>query len=321
MPRWQIKQYARPDYLPETCRKLWQLQTEELLARRQNSDIYHCDASGASWIVKRCFEPGTNLVSESTAQAEYAALERLYNSAIAVYREAISPRPLGYIKELGVVAMSWERGQPMTQLILRFLGTTDSAENYGRMAGGWLERFHRLHVLPVGKNDFEQKLEYLQGHIVTKQLSGDPLLKQVVIALKERVSEASSVYMPYSWIHSDFKTDNLLVDGSRVIGLDPSLQHENSVIFDIVPFLIHLDLLRWHPRGMLFKNKLAALETGFMSGYRTITQDWKLPIAWLKCEMLSQSYTRLLIRDGANLGFKGKVFRKSLGYSLSALIA
>jgi hypothetical protein len=320
MPRWPVNRYARPDFLPEACRNKWRFQTEHLLARRQNSDIYRCKTPEATWIVKRCFEPGTDIISAPAALAEFSALERLYSAAIAAHTETLSPRPFGCIKELGIVAMSWERGQCMTHHFLKFLGTIDAAEKYGRAAGDWLERFHGLHLLPERRNDFGQKWDYLHGHIAANKLSGDHLLQQVLNVLRSRVSVASSICMPYSWIHSDFKSDNLLVDGARVIGLDPYLQHENAVIFDIVPFLIHLDLLRWHPRGLFFRRKLAAVEAGFLSGYGAITPEWKLPIGWLRCEMLSQGYVRLLLaKNGAQVGFQQRAYRQVLDHSIAKL--
>jgi hypothetical protein len=97
--------------------------------------------------------------------------------------------------------------------------------------------------------------------------------------------------MPASWVHGDMKSDNVLVDGDKAFGLDLHLIHENTVAYDLAPFLNHLGLLRWTPRGALQRRKLDIVAECFLRAYSPDAAGWRLPIAWLRTYLLLQVAT------------------------------
>ena len=78
------------------------------------------------------------------------------------------------------------------------------------------------------------------------------------------------------------KTDNLLIDGSRVVGLDAQLSHENTVAYDMAPSFNHLRLLRWSARGLRRRRAAAIVAENFAQSYSAAARDWTLPVVWLR---------------------------------------
>jgi len=67
------------------------------------------------------------------------------------------------------------------------------------------------------------------------------------------------------------------------------LLDENTVAYDLVPFLIHARLLRWSSRGWWPPGKLDALVTGFLGAYDRDWAAWEPALSWLRAYMLMQS--------------------------------
>lgn len=196
------------------------------------------------------------------------------------------PKPIGLLYEAGILAMTWEAGQPMTATLLS--GDRQSAGQCGTVAGDWLRRFHQLHSLTAQTSEFQGKLNFIRQELDLFKPVRDPLLQHASRVLEKHLAAAAAVRLPVSWIFSDFKSDNLLVRDGRAVALDAQLEYENTVIHDIVPFLIHLELLRWSPRGLFRWCELAYAGQRFLAAYSPLADNWRLPIAWLKTEMLLQ---------------------------------
>jgi len=116
----------------------------------------------------------------------------------------------------------------------------------------------------------------------------EPLLRRAAGVLVDRASDAAAQSMPASWLHGDMKTDNLLVDGDDMTGLDVQMDIENTVAYDLAPFLNHLCLLRWSPRGLLQRRKLDRMAQAFLHAYSPEAGHWKLPLLWLRTYLLIQ---------------------------------
>ena len=122
--------------------------------------------------------------------------------------------------------------------------------------------------------------------------------------------------MPASWVHGDMKSDNILLDATGTTGLDARLLHENTVAYDLAPFLNHARLLRWSSRGWWGARKLDALVAGFLGGYDGDRAAWKPALTWLQAYMLMQS-----LASAATPGWRGAISRAPLRVELPRAIA
>jgi len=260
---------------------------EGMVARRDNSRVFRARNSGQVIAIKECFRPKTLIPDPATAEAEYKALDSVARMTLLASRSAIAPLPLILRREHGVYAMTWIGGRPATDLLLSDGTLPAQAEALGAGAGAWLRHLHAMHPLPPRPGDYPTKLEFVNR---LAEAAGDDmsLVRRAASILLERASTAAAIALPASWIHGDMKSDNLLVDDNRVMGLDLQLVDENTVAYDLAPFLNHLHLLRWSRRGLWRHRNLAVMAAAFLRAYSADTPHWCLPLAWLRVYLLLQ---------------------------------
>lgn len=273
--------------MPEDFCETFRLKSVRLVAIRNNSLIYRCNSAEGELAVKCCLDPATGRADPQAARCEFISLQQLAEATEAAGEARLAPNPVGLLGEEGIIAMTWEPGQPMTRLLLSSFNQSQLGHACGTAAGDWLRRFHLLHPLVERASDFRGKLSFIENELAGQGLEHDRLLEHARGSLRKHAAAAEAVRLPVSWAYGDFKSDNLLVHGTQVLALDVQLQHENSVIHNIVPFLVHLELLRWSPRGLLNWRVLTQARTGFLAAYSPTAHDWRLPIAWLQTAMLS----------------------------------
>jgi hypothetical protein len=251
--------------------------------------------------VKLCIDRTTGCVDCTGAQDEFVALQRVSAAARLQGVQCLTPVPIGCLEEEGILVTSWETGIPMTSRLIAAFKRRQETQQIGRMAGEWLRAFHQLGAQPAQCNDFFKKLAAIDYRVSENKASKqNGVVSLALMFLKEHVRAASTVPMPVSWIHGDFKSDNLLVNQHGALALDVQLRHVNSVIYDITPFLLHLELMQWSWRGYLCRSRLDAAANGFLDAYvLSSATEWRLPIIWLKVEMLIQ---RCLSNEGATKG-------------------
>jgi hypothetical protein len=200
--------------------------------------------------------------------------------------------------------MTWEPGAELTGLLLSRETSARAGLEFGKVAGEWLKLFHRLGNRPETSNDLPEKIPYFRDKVAS--LSCCPhAITDCLHKLDATAERAGRIRLPVSWVFGDFKSDNLLVNGKHAIAIDVQLLHTNAVIYNLAQFLVHLDLLRWTPRGILKRPVLEATAKGFLSAYLPNTNDWHLPIVWLRTIMLLQRG----MDAAAETGLKGQLHR------------
>jgi len=254
---------------------------------RNNSRIHKARWGLRPIAVKECFGTGSLRPDPAAAEREFAALTSIAQSASQSGVPTLTPQPLMLCLEFAVYAMAWVPGRPATEVILARATTTSHACAIGAGAGNWLRHIHALKALSKRAGDFESKVGHVE-HLAASDRGADKLLRRSANSLVSHASEASAQYMPASWIHGDMKSDNLLVDGDQIVGLDAQLRDENTVVYDLAPFLNHLRLLKWTPRGAWHGQRLDLVADAFLNAYSQECAGWKLPIAWLRSYLLIQ---------------------------------
>jgi len=258
---------------------------ESVVACRDNSRIHRARSQTRTAAIKECFKRATLSPDCAAAVREYTALETLLERTSRAGVRPLAPLPWTLCREHGVYAMAWVGGDTCTNLLLR--SSTKQAEALGESAGHWLRRFHETSALSPRRNDFEEKLKYVNQF--AKAAGGvAPLLLRAADVLGHLAPDAAARTLPASWLHGDFKPDNLLIDQDGVTGLDVQLAFENTVVYDLAPFLNNLFLLRWSPRGFWQRRKLEAVARTFLGAYASDAEHWRLPILWLRAYLLMQ---------------------------------
>jgi len=156
------------------------------------------------------------------------------------------PRPYLLDRERALLAIEWIDGVMMTASIASWRSGAVHAHGLMGQAGTWLRHFHRAHPLGNGSLDVAEKLRHLSEYDGSA-LAQESVFAQGVAELRRSAAAAASINLERSWIHGDFKTDNLIVSGQRIVGIDVQSRYENTVAYDLAPFINHLELTFCQP--------------------------------------------------------------------------
>ncbi len=249
---------------------------------RPRSRLYYaeCAAFPSPVCVKVCLVPQTFDPSPAVAKKQYDALIRV-GRVMGDGAELSVPIPFLLRADVGLLAMQWIPGQSMTRLLFTWRCGPAGARQMMARAGRWLRRFHDCHELAPGRLKTTGMLRFVSE----KERAGivrDPVFSRALAQLRESAKAAAAVYVGRSWLHGDFKTDNLIVAGSRTMGIDFDLP-EDMVIYDLATFLIHLELMLLTPLGWPLAGFGATLRRTFVRSYLDGSEDAiALPLAWLQ---------------------------------------
>lgn len=290
--------------LAQACIDALRIRTSELVSLRRYSRVYRCETDAGTLVVKVCLDGTTGQPDPTTAKLEYSSMQMLALQARSAGEMRLCPDAIGLVEAHGTIAMTWEPGTELTGLLLSRGTNARDALELGKMAGNWLKLFHRLGNRPETSNDLPEKIPLIQN-LLAALPHRHHLMTACFRKLEATAPRAGMIPLPVSWALGDFKSDNLLVNGRRAVGIDILIHEENSVIYNVAQFLVHLNLLCWTPRGLLRWPVFDAAGKGFLSAYLSEREDWNLPVVWLRTIMLLQRG----IDSAAATGLKGHLNR------------
>jgi tRNA A-37 threonylcarbamoyl transferase component Bud32 len=273
-----------------------------------NSRVFYaeCTAFPSPMLVKFCLKSRTSQADPDAAQRQYDALLRV-SSSMGNGTPFSVPRPYAVRSELGLLATEWIEGKTMSELLFSWRCPAAQAEELMRRAGRWVRHFHDCHALAPGPLDVGRALPFI-AEMETSAVP-DPVFIRAVKWLRESAETAASVNLDRSWIHGDFKTDNLIVSGSRTVGIDIHLRHEGVTIYDLAPFLNELELRLLQPTGWRIAGALARLRTALLKNYNEDAIDaLALPLRWLQLYMILGRWHTAHARIGTAPRFRFRAF-------------
>ena len=272
------------------------------LHERDNSRVFFAECAGlpSPAAIKWCALPRTLQPDGDSASRQFEALHRAADAMQSDPRYAV-PRPYLLDSERALIAIEWIDGKTVTALISGWRSAAGATHRLMADAGNWLRHFHRAHPLDDGFLDVEEKLGYLSTYD-TSELVRDGVFAQGIAELKRTAAAAASISLRRSWVHGDFKTDNLIVSGQRIVGIDVQIRHENTVVYDLAPFINDLELAMYHPAGWRLAPSRARLITAFVDAYSEGAPGrvW-LPLTWIRLYMMLSSWNSAHSRGSAGL--------------------
>jgi hypothetical protein len=253
------------------------------LHARANSCIYYGEAPGLDHAVsiKLCLQPYAGTPDPATARQQFEALSRVH-ARMAGGDGYDVPRPLALLEREGLVLSEWIAGTSLTErLYTPQAGRAGLVRDVAR-AGEWLQRFHRAQSLEPGFLDVEEKLAQVR-HIGSHALSRRRAFCEAAATLERAAPSVARLRLPRSWVHGDFKADNLLYAPGRVSGIDVHARHDNVCLYDLASFLNHLELAAWHPRGWHLVRQRRCLSAAFVDAClgREATRQ-RLALEWVR---------------------------------------
>jgi serine/threonine protein kinase len=212
------------------------------------SDIYRARVPGmdTELAVKCLVDPATGEPDRATAQRQFEAFDRVHHAMPANARFRV-PRPYLAVPNDGLVVVEWISGRSMTEMFLSRDLTLAQARALMRRAAQWLRCFSDSGMAPAQSLDIAEKLDAIPS--MEALLGRHRSAQEAFAALRLHAERAGALALTTSWLHGDFKTDNLLVDADDTVGIDLHVRHQNAVTHDLAAFLNHWELTICHPRA------------------------------------------------------------------------
>lgn len=257
------------------------VQLDGPISIRENSEIFHAVIDTLVPLhaaVKHCLIPKTKAPDQSAAKEQFSALVRVAEALRTSNARYRSPQPIYLAPELAIFAMSWIDGESLTKKLRRPAIFTEGP-GWFQEIGAWLGIFHKAGPSRRQRVDLAERLATLEKLCATPL--PDKSFSLATGILQRTASALENIEVEASWLHGDCKTDNFILGGDCVYGIDLSLVHENPVEYDLAQFFNNLDLLFSGPQYLHVRGMRAKLEEAFWRGYRstgpTVSQaylDW-----------------------------------------------
>jgi tRNA A-37 threonylcarbamoyl transferase component Bud32 len=260
------------------------------IAVRDYSVLFYaeCKLFPGPALAKICLEPQTHEPDSGAAQRQYDALGRVHRAMKGVPEFSV-PQPYLILPELALLAMEWIPGVNLGKALFSWRSSAEEAKAYMARSAGWLRAFHACGRLSAGRLDVETRMPILED--IAGRAVPDDAFHTGVEQLRRTASAAGIVELPRAWIHADFTPDNVILSGTRTIGIDVHIQHQNTVVYDLAPFLNHLALGLYEPAGWLLARSHDELRKTFLAAYFEGEQDSvDAPLAWVQLYMALQQW-------------------------------
>jgi len=252
------------------------------LSERANSRIYYVECSRYPFplAVKLCLKPHQNVPDVVGARDQFRALQKAYSKMGT--QDFTVPRPIDLCHDEGMIVTEWMPGKSVTELLYSARYSPRSAPRLMIQAGQWLRSFHEAFLLPPGILNVEERLPVLL-EMETHPASRHGTFFRAIDGLRQYAEAAAFQKLPRSWIHGDFKTDNLMVSGQRTVGMDVHVRHQNVCVYDIASFMNQLELTCLSPRGLHLYPMRKQLFGAFLKHYYQSNDSGSVvPLLWVR---------------------------------------
>lgn len=127
--------------------------------------------------------------------------------------------------------------------------------------------------------DIKPKLAYLEeiyGHILHRNSK----TRRAFTHLRASADAVALLPLRVSWAHGDFKPENVLYDGRRIILLDTKLDVRGAVVYDLASFLDHVRIAACSPGNGTLRSNGQRIEAAFLSGYGGLDAAETTALRW-----------------------------------------
>lgn len=257
------------------------------IVRGERSAIYRATCPGFQQplFIKRPFERGR------TARSQYDALD-LARERLRGRQGLLVPDAYPYLLDDGLIMMDWFAAATVRQLLNSPALPASQVAAAIERTGEWLRAFHGDGAQELACLQVDQLLDHTLDLADDRRSGGGAArfrdFLQLLVRTAPQVRELS---VPASYSHGDFKPDNVLIDGRRVIAIDISRVFKAPVVYDLTHFLVHLDLHLLHPAGWRLLLARRRLHSAFLRGYRlNLTRCQRVALSWLALQRTLQCF-------------------------------
>lgn len=281
------------------------LSVEGPVLRRDNSLLFR--ATGGvlpdDLAVKECLVPDQQVPDARSAREQFNAMMQVHAKLRSDGLLRV-PRPYFCDDGLAVIVAEWVGAPSLTEL-LTGRQPAGMVKPLIYRAGAWLRAFHDADEPKMGLFDSEHK-ERQARDLAADPLVGEPVFVRSAQLLVHAIRGLHGMHVRQSWLHGDFKSDNLLIQGGQTVGIDISVRDHNAVEYDIAQYLNHQALMACAPNCPRLWGRERRFAQVFLKGYLgqdTGAKPLIVPqvLAWLRLFFLLSLWRSQMRRPRAAL--------------------
>ena len=255
--------------------------------RGRHSTLFaaHCSGVPVPAVVKVCRDPRTGAPDEEGAVEQYSALERVAERWPPGTPHHC-PRPFALYADRAMLVMERVDGPSLTRRLSAWRTGPAEADRLLHSAGAWLATFHHAHSSPPAPLELSRKAVVVDG-MADWPAAVLPGFRRAAEILARTLPVAKASPVAGSWVHGDFKADNVIAGPRGPVGIDYLLRHRDAVVYDMGSFLNHLDLSALDPRNLRVAAARRRWAGRFLDGYAAATEE-AVPVVALAWTRLYQ---------------------------------
>ena len=180
-------------------------------------------------------------------------------------------------------------------------------------AGALLRKLHEAcpNSISFRPLDAPSKLKHLD-EAYGEQLLAAPSMFDAFTQLRDGASRIARTKVAWAWSHGDFKPENVLYDGRKIVVFDTKLSTNGDCVYDIASFLNHVRLGGRTPGGWKVSRDYQQIEAEFLSGYGTLGLPQIAVLRWAQLYFMLCYYGRYARR--------GKMAKLYAQYKIGILV-
>ena len=242
--------------------------------------------------VKLYYQRGTGIPAPDVARTQFDSYQRVA-TALGESPTFRVPAMVSLCEEHGLVVQEWAPGTALNTLLGQRAQGHVAASRAVHRAGGWLRHFHRCQRRDSAPMDVRRRLEivYEELDVGAPALRDTRLVRRTLSALEATADSVASAPLEVSWLHGDFKPQDLVISEETVYGIDIGVLYENVTLYDAAQFLNHLDLLCHHPVALWLLRRRAELHECFLdAAIGDEPAQFSAPLHWIRAQALLRQW-------------------------------
>ncbi len=264
------------------------------LREQTKSHIFVCAIGGLdrNIIDKIIKDPHPFGSIESQAKLEFEALRNLYSINIGDDFH-LCPKVYPIMTDRGAVVMEHIEGPTLTEYLLDIKVPVRQKILTLEKAGKWITPVHDH--FSSGKDFVPHEKIMNNIRIAIGHKKSDHNKEKAFRILDDCQKLLDSISISITRLHGDFKTDNLIVSGNNLVGIDTRLAHTGISFRDIAYFINQLDLLFYQPKGLCLRWFLRSqCHTAFLKGVREIwLPEQNFALLWMRLALILMLWASL----------------------------
>jgi AraC-like DNA-binding protein len=278
------------------CDALRGLRLSDRKLRTNNSTVFMgvAPATGKRFAVKR-------VTSTEQASLEFESLSRL--SRLLPYQAPVA-KPVCLLAEQGLLVSEWIDGRSIRAILRDHTTSFKEARRVLGASGRWLRDFHAVQA--HGPAPLELQKKFAQLDDLCAKLAGRWIRQRLLGWMRRRLHATARLLprgeLPRADLHGDFKPENLLADGDRVVGIDIGHIYRSCTWNDVAYFLAQMEWAVCSRPNLRLLPRIPGLRRAFLEGYGVQPDEETARLLhWLEREVLFRFAYAHLSRSGFGL--------------------